>query len=162
MRLLLGIIICIYVLPLSAQNAAVVKYYQSKDSTYVSPSKETLDSNRSKKDFPKVHGLEEAKDEKIDLLLQDYAENKKILGFRIQLFSSSNRLEAVKVRAEFLQKYPTNKSYLVYQAPNFKVRVGNYIDRLSVSKSLEEIKIDFSSAFVVKDEIEPSLKSLVE
>ena len=99
--------------------------------------------------------LIENKDERIDLLIQDYTDNKKNMGFRIQLFSGSARWEAVKVKSDFLKKYKEEKSpHLVYQAPNFKIRVGDYRDRFQAQKYLEIYKIDYPSAFIVKDEIE--------
>ena len=101
-----------------------------------------------------IFGLKEIKDDRIDLLINDYIENKKIKGYRIQIFLSSTKWEAIKTRSEFLKKYQEEKSYLIYQAPNFKVRVGNYQDRLIAQEHLDLIKIDFPSAFIVKDEIE--------
>ena len=109
-------------------------------------------------DESSVVGLEEEKDPNIDLLIQDYVENKKFMGYRIQIHASSEKLEALKIRAEFIRRYPNEKSYIIYQAPNFKVRVGNYQDRLITHEHLAPIKIDFTGAFIVKDEIEPSLE----
>lgn len=107
----------------------------------------------------KTVGLQEKKDERIDLLIEDYTKNKKVSGYRIQIFASSNnRWEAVKARSEFLKKYPEEKSYLIYQAPNYKVRIGDYIERLEAYESLELIKIDFPSAFIVVDEIDPKIE----
>lgn len=105
-----------------------------------------------------ILGLIEEKDPNIDLLIQDYIDNKSFQGYRIQIFASSEKLEALKKRAEFIKKYPSEKSYLVYQAPNFKVRVGNYSDRLITHEHLIPIQVDFPGAFIVKDEIEPFLK----
>ena len=64
------------------------------------------------------------------------------------------------MRAEFLKKYPNEESYLIYQAPNFKVRIGNYQDRLITHEHLAPIEIDFPGSFIVKDEIEPSVDYL--
>lgn len=110
------------------------------------------------KELSSIVGLKEIKSDKLDLLLQDYMDHKKVYGYRIQIFSSNTRGEAMKARVEFLNSYPEAKSYLVYQAPNFKVRVGDYRDRLTVNKNLDLIKENFPSAFIVKDEIEPVLE----
>ncbi len=107
----------------------------------------------------KVNGLVEKKNEKIDLLIEDYLENKKHNGYRIQIFSSSsNRLNAVKAKSEFLIAFPEIKSYLIYQAPNYKVRVGDFLDRLEANKQLLLIQETFSNAFLVKGEVEPNVK----
>jgi len=98
--------------------------------------------------------LTETKDERIDLLIQDYTDNKKTMGYRVQLFSGNSRWEAVKVKSDFLKKFRnTTPPHLVYQSPNFKIRVGDYRNRLEAQKHLELYKIDYPSAFVVKDEI---------
>jgi len=97
----------------------------------------------------------EDKDQRIDMLLQDYIDNKKITGFRIQLFSGNSRWEAVKVKSDFLQKYKEEiPPHLVYQSPNFKIRVGDFRNRLEAQKNLELLKIDYPTAFIVKDDIE--------
>ena len=107
--------------------------------------------------FQKEGELKESKDERIDLLIQDYTESKKTIGYRVQLFSGNSRWEAVKVKADFMKKYKEEKPpHLVYQSPNFKIRVGDYYDRLEAQKYLELYKEEYPSAFVVKDEIEIS------
>lgn len=94
-------------------------------------------------------------DERLEVLLQDYVDSKKIKGFRIQLFSGNSRWEAVKVKSDFLKKYKEEKPpHLVYQSPNFKIRVGDYRNRLEAQKFLELYKADYPSAFIVQDEIE--------
>ncbi|MCW3107270.1 MAG: hypothetical protein JWQ09_1776 [Segetibacter sp.] len=48
-------------------------------------------------------------------------------GFRIQAANTQNRDEANAVKAELLRRFPDEKSYLLYQAPNFRVRIGNFL-----------------------------------
>ena len=49
-----------------------------------------------------------------------------IQGYRIQIFFGSDRRAANEARTKFLQLYPETEAYLVYQQPNFKVRVGDF------------------------------------
>src|SRR3712207_6356826 len=42
-----------------------------------------------------------------------------VRGFRIQAANTQNRDEANAVKAELLRRFPDQKSYLMYQAPNF-------------------------------------------
>ena len=78
------------------------------------------------------------KDSRLDVLAAKQAEiNKKAVflntthanGFRIQVINSSNRDEANTVKAEMLRRFPEQKTYLLYKAPNFKVRVGNFLSQ---------------------------------
>lgn len=48
-------------------------------------------------------------------------------GFRIQVANTQNRDEANAIKAELLQRFPEQKSYLLYQSPNFRVRIGNFL-----------------------------------
>jgi hypothetical protein len=94
-----------------------------------------------------------SKNEKFDLLLQEYLEQKKVMGYRIQLFAGNKKLDALKMKVDFMKLYPEINPEIIYQQPNFKVRVGNYRNRLEAQKFLALYKIDFTSSFLVKDEI---------
>ncbi|MCW3081068.1 SPOR domain-containing protein [Segetibacter sp.] len=48
-------------------------------------------------------------------------------GFRVQAANTQNRDEANAVKAELLSRFPNEKSYLLYQSPNFRVRIGNFL-----------------------------------
>lgn len=75
-------------------------------------------------------------------------------GYRLQLYSGSGttaRQEANTLRAEFLNRYPDIPAYVVYQAPNFKVRVGDYRTELEAIWLQRELAYKFPGGFVVKD-----------
>ena len=48
-------------------------------------------------------------------------------GYRIQVYNANNRNEANNVKSELLRRFPEHKSYLLYQSPNFRVRIGNFL-----------------------------------
>jgi len=50
-----------------------------------------------------------------------------VRGFRIQAANTQNRDEANAIKAELLRRFPDQKSYLLYQSPNFRVRIGNFL-----------------------------------
>lgn len=85
-----------------------------------------------------VHGsVVVTKDPRLDILSAKQAEiNKKATliarssnypGYRIQVINTNNRNEANTVKAEMLRRFPDQKVYLLYQAPNFRVRLGNFV-----------------------------------
>jgi hypothetical protein len=47
-------------------------------------------------------------------------------GYRIQVINTPSRDEANAVKTEMLRRFPDQKVYLLYQAPTFRVRVGNF------------------------------------
>ena len=55
-------------------------------------------------------------------------------GFRVQLFSSTNIDEANEKKAEAEKEFPEEWFYLVYDAPTYKVRGGNFQTRFEADK----------------------------
>lgn len=77
-------------------------------------------------------------------------------GYRVQLYSGSGndaRQAANDMRAEFLTLYPNIPAYLVYQSPNFKVRVGDYRTELEAIRTQRELVYLYPQGFVVRDVI---------
>lgn len=73
-------------------------------------------------------------------------------GFRVMLFSGSNKEEATIIR-EKVAMLVNDKVYMDYKAPNFRVKVGDAINRLEANYLLGKLKNDFPGAFIVPDEI---------
>ena len=91
---------------------------------------------------------------------EDYINNWRkvgeINGYRIQIAAYSgvnSKSQAEAARNTFNGLFPYTRSYLVYNEPYFKVRVGNYFTRLQAYKDLETIKLTYPSAYIVPDKI---------
>jgi hypothetical protein len=79
-----------------------------------------------------------------------------IQGYRIRIFSESGQLarpNATNVRAKFFNKYPDIETYLVYDAPNFKVYVGDFRTRSEALKIQKIINQDYPYSFIISDRI---------
>lgn len=104
--------------------------------------------------------IEIIRDPRVDTLVSRYAQvhHKKasISGFRIQIAAGSNRTSIYKIKSEFYTLFPEIKQYLIYQAPNFKLRVGDYRTRLEAYKDLQKLLPMFRGAFIIPDEIKIS------
>lgn len=74
-------------------------------------------------------------------------------GYRIQIYFGNQRSKALEIKTDFSKTYPEVNSYVVYQQPYFKVRVGDFKYRLEALKLLKQIQPFFETAFIVKDEI---------
>ena len=76
-------------------------------------------------------------------------------GFRIQIFSSSNRNareESNKARAAFMSKFPDLASYQLYAEPGyFKVRVGDFRTKTEATKLFLLVSKEFPDAYLVPD-----------
>ena len=81
-------------------------------------------------------------------------------GFRVQIISTSNRDEAFKIKADVLTKFPDQKSYIIFQSPNYKIRIGNFLKRDDAENYRRQITNSFSQEiYVVEDAIEYTPKS---
>jgi hypothetical protein len=76
-------------------------------------------------------------------------------GYRVQVVSTSNRDQAFKVKGELLSRFPDQKSYALFQSPNFKVRIGNFLKKADAEKfKLQLQKFYTTGVFVVEDAID--------
>lgn len=74
-------------------------------------------------------------------------------GFRIQVFFGPERQKAQEAKTQLSALYPENQTYLVYQQPNFKVRLGDFKTRLEASRFLQRVQGNYPGAFIVPDEV---------
>lgn len=96
----------------------------------------------------------------IDSLLAAYqsqaSKDQTIKGYRVQILAVGSRTEVNKVKSQFYTLFPDIKTFVIYQQPNFKLRVGNFRTRLEAHKVLLEVKGHFPSAFITPDELKLS------
>lgn len=79
------------------------------------------------------------------------SKNPEVLGYRIRIYSGSGidaKQQANRVRSLFLSKYPEIGADLQYDAPDYKVYVGDCRTRSEVLKLFNQIKRDFPYAFI--------------
>lgn len=76
-------------------------------------------------------------------------------GYRLQVLNSRSRDEAFKIKSDLLQLFPDQKSYVLFQSPYFKVRIGNFYEKSeAISFKTQLAKKYPQSAYVVEDIIE--------
>ena len=75
-------------------------------------------------------------------------------GFRIQIFSSSNLDEISLMKNLALEKFVGDSIYVVYDAPVYKVRIGDFVNRYEANQRLPEfVEKGYRDAWVVPDRI---------
>lgn len=74
-------------------------------------------------------------------------------GYRVQVYYGSQRVKATEIRTEVLKKFPEASAYIIYQQPNFKLRLGDFKTRIEAMKLLDEVRHEYPQAFVVKDDV---------
>jgi hypothetical protein len=104
------------------------------------------------------------KDPRIDLLIRKQAEineettrdsRRFIPGFRIQVINSSDRNSVFAAKTKVYQQFPELKLYLMYQAPNYKLKVGNFRTQEEAEDYSKQLSRLFpSGVYVIRDTIE--------
>jgi hypothetical protein len=93
----------------------------------------------------------------LNLKMDSIAERNKKLkfaeGYRIQVYSGPNRDEAMKVRDKIYDRVTDVEVYEVFRSPVFRVRVGDFLDRLEANYVLVKLQKDFPNAMIVPDKI---------
>ncbi len=81
--------------------------------------------------------------------------NTKVQGYRIQVVATQNREEAFKVKAQLMQNYPSHKSYTIFQAPYFRVKIGNFTNREEAEVLKKSLSLMFKqNVYIVRDMVE--------
>jgi len=99
-------------------------------------------------------GVKVVKDSRLDLLIkkQIYINTLAIRnqpGFRVQVISTNKRNEATDMKARVMQLYPDYRTYLDYQAPYFKVRVGDFKNRDEAADLRDKLSSSFTGGVFV-------------
>ncbi len=89
---------------------------------------------------------------------------KTIAGYRVQIASFSgvnSKTSAFDLRDRFMLDHPGVQAYIVFDEPNFKVKVGDFRTRLEAYAFLQQIK-DVYKGYLVRDNIYPEPPQQVE
>jgi hypothetical protein len=127
------------------------------------------ENNQDNQTRPEIlQNLQINQDPRLDKMLNWHIEKNAKMdgmeGYRVEIFFSSelDALEQAKnKKVEFLSKYPDYAVHIKFEAPNFKVRVGDYRTKNDALKLLKKIEKNYPMAFIVPDKIKfPLLKEL--
>jgi hypothetical protein len=105
-----------------------------------------------------------AKDPRVDKLILKQIEineettketRKNMPGFRIQVINTTDRNKVFAAKAKVYQEFPDLKPYLLYQAPNYKLKVGNFKTQEEAEEMQRQLERLFpSGTYVIRDIIE--------
>lgn len=74
-------------------------------------------------------------------------------GFRVQIFLGSNRSEAYAEQARFKRLFGDIDTYITYDEPNYRVKVGDFRSRREAEELMQGLKGQFSNVFVFTEDI---------
>jgi hypothetical protein len=104
------------------------------------------------------------KDPRIDLLVKKQIQineettrdsRRSMPGYRIEVINSSDRNKVFAAKSKLYQQYPELKPYLLYQEPNYKLKVGNFKTEEEAEPYLRQLTKMFpAGVYIVHDVIE--------
>lgn len=98
------------------------------------------------------------KDHRLDLLLKKQEElNRKVYldnnrtgqGYRILVVSTNDRQKAMDVKTRMMREFPSEKTYLIYQSPVFKIQIGNFKNRQDADALYKKIQRIYPTGVIV-------------
>lgn len=96
--------------------------------------------------------------EELDELISEVSQQNKsvqtVQGFTIQVYSGSSREKARQVQRQVYHVVPDVEPELKYVQPNYKVQVGQFVERLEAQKTYSMLKKEFPSALIIPDRIQ--------
>ena len=116
------------------------------DSTKVTPTQE-------KRDIRPTHDQTAAIDKKINGITSKNAASKTAQGFTIQVYSGTSREEASQAKAKVYKILPDSRPETKYEQPIYRVRVGEFGDRLQAQNVYAELAEEFPGAIVIPSRI---------
>jgi hypothetical protein len=107
--------------------------------------------------FGQSGDVEIMKDPRIDGLIRKQglvtppATSPQLPGYRVQLFFDADRKKIDDARSKFIAAFPKVDSYVIYNAPNYFLKVGDFRTSLEAERVKETLVKDFPTSFIVKE-----------
>ena len=78
-----------------------------------------------------------------------------IEGFRVQVFATQDRRKADILQKELALKFKEN-IYIIFEAPNYKLRIGDFLDRDKAEILRRELaSSNYPSSWILRTKIQP-------
>lgn len=76
-------------------------------------------------------------------------------GYRIQIVITDKRADAKDAKEKFTNMFPKCPAYLLFDSPHFKVRVGDFKNKIEAQALLFKLIEEYPTLFLVEDKINP-------
>lgn len=74
-----------------------------------------------------------------------------VKGYRIVIYNGPDKNAAMQAKNNFSKAFPGTRSYLSYNVPSYKIKIGDFDDKGDASKFLRRLHAAFPTAFIVPD-----------
>lgn len=90
----------------------------------------------------------------IDEKLEEIAEankGKRVSGYTVQVYTGNSREAATHSKDMVYRLIPDARPQIQYVQPNYKVKVGRFLDRLEAHKTYTTLRKEFPSAMIIPE-----------
>jgi hypothetical protein len=72
-------------------------------------------------------------------------------GFRVVIYNGPDRAKAMETKNMFTRAFPNVPSFVSYNVPSYKIKVGNFESRNDASVFMRKVSKVFPTSFIVPD-----------
>ena len=72
-------------------------------------------------------------------------------GFRIVIYNGADKLAALTAKNNFSRAFPGTRSYLSYNVPSYKIKIGDFENKNEATKFLRRLMGAYPASFIVPD-----------
>ncbi|MEM0938620.1 MAG: SPOR domain-containing protein [Bacteroidota bacterium] len=114
---------------------------------------ETTDSIQPKKYTPLTGHIGMELDSIAKIAYRQNIEGRYVDGYTIQVYSGVSRNDANEAQSKMSGFFPDLDARVTYRQPNFRVRGGQFIDRLEANRVYNEVKQEFPRALLIPERL---------
>lgn len=74
-------------------------------------------------------------------------------GFRVQIYLGPSRSDAYAEQARFLRMFRNIDTYVTYEEPNYRVKVGDFTSRREAEQMMQGLRDQFTNVFIFTEDI---------
>ncbi|MFY0625327.1 MAG: SPOR domain-containing protein [Reichenbachiella sp.] len=106
-----------------------------------------------REDTEPMHGIGEELDSVTNIMIASRISIEELDGFTIQIYSGNSRDKANSFRRAAFELIEDTKPVLIYEQPNYKVRIGKYYSRIEANEDFNILSETFSRAVLIPTKI---------
>ena len=74
-----------------------------------------------------------------------------VKGYRIVIYNGADKNAALAAKNNFSRAFPGTRSYVSYNVPSYKIKVGDFDDKGDAAKFMRRLMSAFPASFIVPD-----------
>ena len=90
---------------------------------------------------------------KLDTIAEKNKQIKFTNGYRIQVYLGNSKEESKSAKEKLYKLFRDANIYASYKQPDYKVKFGDYTDRLEVYYVLMSLRNDFPNALIIEEQV---------